>query len=116
MTPGRRGAPALVAERPGDYIGAFSWRVLAGVTIGLGLTTMVNTGDGRAPRPAARSAGCGWSVVAFVIFILYERREAALIRLELFRKPSRGERRPFLLGRPFMGWWVLPRQTLGLTR
>jgi MFS family permease len=75
-----------------DYIGAALMALsLAGITIGLGTgTTMVNTGTGG-------STGGGslvrwpWLVVAavaFVLFILYERRaHLPLIRLELFRKP-----------------------------
>jgi MFS family permease len=64
---------------------------LAGVTLGLGTgTTLVNTGTG---DTASSASPVRWpwlvvAVLAFTVFILYERRaERPLIRLELFRKP-----------------------------
>ncbi len=75
-----------------DYVGAALMALsLAGVTIGLGTgTTMVNTGDGSSTQTGSpvRWPFLAMAVVAFILFVLYERREdRPLIRLELFRKP-----------------------------
>jgi hypothetical protein len=74
-----------------DYVGAALMALsLAGITIGLGTgTSMVNTGT-ETSTPGGMPVRWPWlalAVVAFVVFILFERRaERPLIRLELFRK------------------------------
>jgi MFS family permease len=75
-----------------DYVGAALMALsLAGITIGLGTgTTMVNTGVGDSTQGGSpvRWPWLAVAVVAFVLFILYERRAwHPLIRLQLFRKP-----------------------------
>lgn len=74
-----------------DYIGAALIALsLASVTLGLEIgTTAVNTGTS-GPPSAGSPVRWPWlaaAVVAFIAFILYERRaERPLIRLDLFRK------------------------------
>jgi MFS family permease len=76
-----------------DYVGAVLMALsLAGITIGLGTgTTTVNTGtDAASPTGGVpvRWPFLVLAVVAFILFILYERRqERPLIRLRLFRNP-----------------------------
>jgi MFS family permease len=71
-----------------DYVGAALMALsLAGITIGLGTGTQM-VGDSSQPQSPVNWPWLVVAVVAFVGFILYERRvERPLIRLDLFRKP-----------------------------
>lgn len=73
-----------------DYVGAALMAVaLAGVTIGLGTGTQTVGDAAQAGSSPVRWPWLAVSAVAFIIFVLFERRhDSPLIRLDFFRKPA----------------------------
>jgi len=73
-----------------DYIGAALMALaLAGVTIGLGTGTQTVSSTAATSGTPVRWAWLAVSAVAFILFILFERRhERPLVRLDFFKRPA----------------------------
>jgi MFS family permease len=73
-----------------DYVGAALMALaLAGVTIGLGTGTQTVNSTAQAASTPVRWPWLALSAVAFVAFILFERRQQRpLIRLDFFKRPA----------------------------